>query len=182
MANSTHLPFEEWLLSDTTLSPQEARSLREHLSACPACRQLSAAWREVESQIKTAPSVLPAPGFTARWQVRLEEDRLKLQRRQNLAILLFCVGGAALLLASLGLLALQSLQSYETLVWAWVYQLFKAVTLAGSFRESFAVILRTAADVIPISVWILAAGILSELIVLWVVTLRLFMNPRRIIA
>jgi hypothetical protein len=113
---------------------------------------------------------------------RLEADHLKLQRRQTLAILLFCVGGAALLLASLGLLALQSLQSFETLFWAWVYQLFTVATAASSLQDNFAVALRAVTDVVPLGLWILGAGLLCEMAVIWIVTLRVVMNPRRITA
>src|SRR5512141_510035 len=138
-----HLPFEDWLLSDAALTPEENRSLREHLLSCDSCRQLSAAWQEVESQLRSAPTVAPAEGFTARWIERLEEDHQKIHRRQTLLILMFCLGGAAFLFASLGILALPLIPQPDAILWSLAYRLVALVSLARGIQGLFSTSLNT---------------------------------------
>lgn len=180
MAKSEHLPFEDWLLSRAMLNPAEKQSLLEHLRNCDSCRQLSTSLYEVESRLRAAPAVTPSPGFTNRWLARLEAERQKLHRRQTLAILLFYIGGAAIVLASLGILGLQYFQSPETFFWSWLYRLMTLVDLVSGAGEMYRVSLRTIIDLIPLTGWVLFVGILSELAVIWFVTLRLLTNPRRV--
>ena len=104
MANN-HLLIEEWLLSAANLTPQEHAQLQEHLNSCEFCRQLSAAWQEVEVQLKAAPTRSPEPGFTLRWQSRLAQEQQRRQRLQTATMLAFGVGVALSLVLLLGLLA-----------------------------------------------------------------------------
>jgi predicted anti-sigma-YlaC factor YlaD len=180
MAKSEHLPFEDWLLHRATLNPAEKQSLLEHLRNCDSCRQLSTSLYEVESRLRAAPAVAPSPGFTNRWLARLDGERQKIHRRQTLAILLFYIGGAAVVLASLGLLAVQYFQSPVTFFWSWLYRLMTLVELVSGAEEMFRVSLRTLIGLIPLAGWVLFFGILSELAVIWFVTLRLLTNPRRV--
>jgi anti-sigma factor RsiW len=177
---SKHLPFEDWLLSESALSPEENQMLHEHLRGCDSCRRLSTAWREVDTLLQNAPTFLPASGFTSRWMARLEAERQKIHRRQTLAILSFCIGGAVLVLASLSLLTLQYFQSPQVFFWSWLYRLMTLTDLIRGAGEMFRVSLFTLFDVIPVTGWVLFIGILSELGVIWFVTLRLLTNPRRI--
>lgn len=180
MTMSNHLPFEDWLFSDEPLDSRDSRSLKEHLQACPSCSELALAWLEVESRLKGAPMLAPSPGFTARWESRFAADRLRKERRQTLYILLFSLGGAALLLAILAWLTLPALRSPEPLFWTSVYRLFSLATLADSARDTVASIFRSFSGLISITWIILFAGLISELGVLWVVTLRLLTRPRRV--
>jgi hypothetical protein len=182
MAKSEHLPFEDWLLYRATLNPAEKQSLLEHLRSCDACRQLSASLHEVESLLRAAPAAAPSPGFTNRWSARLEAEHQKIHQRQTLAILLFYTGGAAIVLASLGILALQYFQSPDTFFWSWLYRLMTLIDLVGGAGEVVRVSLRTLIELIPLTGWVLFIGILSELAVIWLVTLRLLTNPRRVLS
>lgn len=177
---SNHLPFEDWLFSDEPLNPRETLSLQEHLEDCPACSELSLAWHEVETRLKSAPVVGPAAGFTARWQTRLAAERLKKERRQTLSILLFSIGGALLLLLFLAWLSLPALRSPEPFFWASVYRIFSLVSLAGSAQEFLSSVFQSVSGLIPITWVVLITGLLCELGVLWVVTLRLLTRPRRV--
>ena len=180
MTMSNHLPFEDWLFSDEPLDPEQSRTLQAHLQDCLSCREKDLAWHEVETRLKAAPVLSPAPGFTLRWQARLAAERLRKERRQTLYILLFSLGGAGLLLFILGWLTLPALRSPEPLFWASVYRLFSLFTLANLARDSFTSLFQSISGVIPVTLWILFAGLLSELAVLWIVTLRLLTKPRRV--
>jgi hypothetical protein len=47
-------------------------------------------------------------------------------------------------------------------------------------RDFFSAAFRAATGVVPVVWWVLFAGLLCELGVLWVVSFRLLTNPRRI--
>jgi hypothetical protein len=78
-----HQPFRNWLVSDEQLSVEQARSLQDHLAECEACSQLESSWVEIEQQIRASTQVVPAPGFTHRWQARLAEYETRRQNRQG---------------------------------------------------------------------------------------------------
>lgn len=180
MAKSNHLPFDDWLLSAEPLNAEEQAALQRHLQTCDHCRQLVAAWDEVERQLRAAPMLAPASGFTSRWLQRMETERLNIQRRQTLAILLFSTGGAALLLASLVLLAVPIFQASHLTFWTWVYRVMSFVSLAGGAQEVLGTFLRTLFQVVPPAWWILLLGLASQLSVIWFVTLRQLTRPRRV--
>ena len=180
MEKFAHLPFEDWLLSDAALTPEENYSLQEHLLTCASCRRLSAAWQEVENQLRAAPVVAPAAGFSSRWAERLEEDRRKIHRRQTLLILIGAIGGAAFLFTSLGLLLLPLLPQPDNILWSLAYRLVAVVSLAREVQDLFSISLSTLVHVIPPAWWILSIGVLSQLFVIWFVVLRLLTDPRRV--
>jgi hypothetical protein len=177
----THETFETLLFSDAPLSPEDQQSLQAHLQTCESCRHLAAAWQAVEADLRTAPLLEPQPGFSKRWLERLEMDRQRLRRRQALAALQFYIAGAFLLLGSLLILYWPALQSPGTLILNWVSHLMLLVYFAGSTTDLLSSIVFAAVRQIPLLWWVLLAGIASELGVLWVVSLRLLTNPRRLV-
>jgi predicted anti-sigma-YlaC factor YlaD len=174
-----HHVFEDWLFNEDPLSPQEQEALREHLGECESCRTLSAAWSNVETKLREAEIIAPAAGFTNRWQARFQADRQRRQRKQSLTILGFSMAGAALLLGSLLVVLWPVLQSPQVLFWTWVYRLMELYTTLGTIQEFVTVLLQTMFGIIPLIWWVILAGILSELGVLWVVSLRWLTNPQR---
>jgi hypothetical protein len=176
-----HRPFEDWLLDDEPLSTEKAAALQEHLQSCASCHQLSQAWREVEVDLRISPILPPRTGFTNRWQARLEADRRRLHRRQSAAALGFSLGGAALLLGSLSLLALPVLATPKLLLWAWVLHLVELISYTGDLQEIILSVFNIQSRMIPIAWWILLIGFFSMLVVVWIVSLRYFTSPRRVI-
>jgi hypothetical protein len=73
-----HRPFENWLLENKPLRADEKRRLNSHLQTCPSCTSLA----EVDLALKAVRVSAPAAGFVSRFQVRLE-DRKKALRRRN---------------------------------------------------------------------------------------------------
>lgn len=175
-----HQFIEEWLFADEPLTQQEKAQLQEHLSTCAACRQLASAWSDVEGSLHRAAVESPAPGFASRWQARLEADRLRLHRRQSLAILAFSLGGAVLLLASLLIVLWPMLNTPDVLLWVWLSRLLGLISLLEDIEQSVGALFHSASVAIPPLVWVLIAGLLTELAVLWVVSFRLLTNPRRV--
>jgi predicted anti-sigma-YlaC factor YlaD len=176
-----HRPFEDWLLDEEPLSTEKAVALQEHLQGCSSCRQLSQAWKEVEVDLRTSPVLAPRTGFTNRWQARLEADRRRLHRRQSAAALGFSLGGAVLLLGSLSLLALPVLATPKLLLWAWVLHLIELISYTGDLQEIILSVFNIQSRMIPTAWWILLVGFFSMLVVVWIVSLRYFTTPRRVI-
>lgn len=176
-----HQPFEDLLFSEEPLTTQEKAALQEHLQECMSCRLLAAGWQEVEDQLHRAPQLAPEPGFTLRWQARLEADRKRFHRRQSLALLSFIIGGTVLLLGSIAILAWPVFQSPSILFWSWVYEMVGLMSYAFRAQELFLTYFQGVTGAIPWIWFILFVGVISQLAVLWFVSFRLLTNPRRII-
>ena len=91
-----------WL--DELLDQEQAARLQDHLAACEGCRAEWEAMRRVSSLLETEPSFAPAPDFTARVVLRLQQRDARRRRvRSTLGVLMGSVGlwaiaGMALLL------------------------------------------------------------------------------------
>ena len=177
----THEIYETWLFSDAPLSPEDQVALQAHLQTCESCRHLAAAWPVVEADLRAAPLMEPRPGFSNRWLERLETERQRLQRRQALVALQFYIAGAFLLFGSLMILDWPALQSPGTLLLAWLSRMMVLFYFVGSTTNLLTSIVLAAVGQIPLLFWVLLVGITTELGVLWVVSLRLLTNPRRLI-
>lgn len=178
-----HLPYEEWLLDQTTqagLTDEERHALHAHLEDCAACSNLARAWREVDLELRRVSPVNPLPGFTLRWQARLERQRRRQHRRQSLAMLSFSIVGASFLLASLVLLAWPYLQTPSSTLWEMAYYLFSLTVLMGELGELLQLTFSSLGGSIPWVGWIFMVGVLCELCVLWFVSFRVLTQPRRI--
>lgn len=175
-----HRPFEDWLFSDEPLAPPDAAALQVHLEACTECQTLALAWRAVDTNLRRTPQVEPAPGFATRWQERLEWDRQHLHTRQSLFALGYFLAGAALLSASLLVLALPLLRTPDVLFWVWAYRLTTLASYADALRDTLLGLTRLVAGGLPLGAWVLFVGLVSELGALWVVAYRWLTTPRRV--
>lgn len=85
-----HQPFEEWLLNDKHLNPNEKRELDSHLRTCSDCTALSA----TGLALRSARVARPVVGFTMRFQQRLAAQKIAERRRRlwGLITLILCGG------------------------------------------------------------------------------------------
>ena len=88
-----HRPFEDWLLNDTPITPEQKRELDVHLRSCTHC----AALVETGVVLRSVKKVSPPAGFTMRFQARLAERKQAERRRRFWGAILFTLGGLALL-------------------------------------------------------------------------------------
>lgn len=88
-----HRPFEDWLLYDQPLSPQQARDLQAHVRSCTSC----AAIAESNLALHATRRVGPEAGFTDRFRGRLERRRREQKWRQAIGTVVLVVGGLGLL-------------------------------------------------------------------------------------
>ena len=87
-----HRPFETWLLNEQPLTPEEKRDLQVHLQDCPHCTALA----EVNLELHSVKMAAPADGFTARFQKRLAEQRVRERRNRLVGVSILATGGLGL--------------------------------------------------------------------------------------
>jgi hypothetical protein len=175
-----HQPFENWLLSEETLPPEQASALQEHLRTCDSCRKLQGSWNGVAQMFCETPQVGPAAGFANRWQARLAEQRRITQRRQVLAVLAIFGTGAFVLFALLSMHALEILRSPGQLLMIWIYRLLLYVAYADAIRDFFTSFGSVFFGFLPAHAWLFVLGAISMAAVLWVVLYQHLTSPRRI--
>jgi anti-sigma factor RsiW len=186
----THEQYEEWLfayyderaiqLSEERLTAGQEAELHAHLKTCEDCRMLAAAWQAVDTQLREAPLSAPQPGFAQRWEARLQDDRQQVQRRQTVAVLGFSAFGVVALLVALIMLTIPLIQTPKALVWAGVYRLITLISYLQLAQDTILPFVQAATGAVPAFWWLLIAGLLTQLGVLWVVSYRVLMNPWRI--
>jgi len=181
MMKFNHQPFEEWLLSGETLAPEETQSLHEHLNVCEECRTLEGAFQQVETALRNAPRLAPAPGFVSRWQAHLAARQLKQHRRQTLWSMLFSIGGAMAIFTILVVVFLPLLRSPMPILLALTYELVTAVTFTSEIGGALFTVLRTIVELIPPVQWAAILVAFTSLGAVWVVAMHR-LTRRRVLA
>jgi hypothetical protein len=156
------------------------QKLAEHLRNCQSCRELKASWSGVEQVFREARPVGPSPGFSQRWQVRLAEQQLQVQRRQSLKLLSFTGGSALILLILMVMSTIELLRSPYNLVLLSVYRMFSFLLAAEETRQAIIAFSDALFRSIPEAVWpALGIGIVLAG-TLWIVVYHQLTSPRRI--
>ena len=170
-----HQPFEDWLLNDKpthTLTSEQRRELDSHLHTCAYCAALA----ETGMALKSVKLLSPAPGFAARFQVRLAERKLADRRRRYWGAVLFTLGGLALLMwlisPYLAAFFASPATGISTLVEWGVFLIttLRAVTEAGS------VLLRVIPGFLSPFMWMVVASTIAGICLLWSVSIWRFVR------
>jgi predicted anti-sigma-YlaC factor YlaD len=173
-----HQLFEDWLFSEDPLNPEQAQALQEHLKTCDSCRQLSAAWSEVETLFASTPPAKPAPGFTSRWKTRwqskLANELHKRQRRQTWSIFAITTLGTVLLFIVMLDQFRSTINAPTDLVLFWVGWLTSLLSYANAVQDVSIALLRTLVSVFPPSYWVILLSAFIALSLLWIFSLRHF--------
>jgi hypothetical protein len=163
-----HRPYEDWLLNDERLTPEQDRDLRIHLRSCPECAALTRG----NLALRSAPVTAPAEGFALRFQVRLAAER-KVQRRRSLIGLFLMgvvgVGGLVWLLSPyLPYLMLPPTQ----LASLWISNLVYLALTARALGVLGNTLLNVLASFVPTYVWALSLALLGGTGFLWTFSVR----------
>ena len=159
-----HLPFEDWLLNDMPITPEQQRDLELHLRTCTYCSALT----ETGRMLSTSKMAAPAPGFTMRFQARLAQQKAMERRHKLWGMFLFVLGGLVLLLLALGPFLTSFLDSPATWISVVVGWLVFIGTTLFALVDAGTVILRIAPNVLPPFAWLVlfstfaGAGLLSS--------------------
>jgi anti-sigma factor RsiW len=172
----SHLPIEQWLFDEESLTPEESQELQEHLQSCDECYRLAAAWRGVQPLLNSPTMLEPAPDFTARWQGRLALEREALLRRQSIFVLCVSIGGAAVFLMMLIALVIVSFQSPLEWLLAVTAHFVSLLVYTSTLQNVFQVLV----EVIPPGWWVGAMAGLAVVCLAWVISLQKLAPSRRI--
>jgi hypothetical protein len=152
-----HQPFEEWLLNDKHLNPNEKRELDTHLRTCVDCTALTA----TGLALRSARAIRPAAGFTARFQQRLAAQKIAERRRRLWGVIILILCGGALF----SWLATPYFRAFSTAPVQWLtmivgYFLYFA-TSVQALGEAFLVFARVLPSLIPPYVWMIIVSTLA---------------------
>lgn len=162
-----HLPFETWLLNEENLLPEQQRELQLHLRECEHCTALA----EVNLALRSVKLAEPAPGFTARFQQRLETQRA-LERRNRLAgALVLVFGGLGLTLWLVGPWLASFIGSPAEWISAVVNFLLSLLTMAQAISDIGSILLRILPGFIPPVAWLVILSAISGFGLLWAVSI-----------
>lgn len=163
-----HRQYENWLLNDEHLNPEQDRELHIHLRSCPQC----AALKRANLALRAAPVIGPAPGFKVRFQARLEAQRATQRKRSFFGIALLGLLGLGVLAYTLAPLMPATLPSFTQVFITWVSMLLYVISAAQAFGTIIAVFSKLALSIIPLSAWLLTLAMFSGLGTLWFVSSR----------
>lgn len=180
-----HQPFEEWMLSNEPLDPEQDAALSEHLVSCPDCPPLARAWQAVRLEISAEPPEAPAPGFSMRWQARLKEKRAEQQRRT----VLLTVGLNALALFIAGAVWIVPQIGHVSLTGILVTVLGQFTLFAVRFSQALGalnLLFRDLSDgypfdlmaILPVAILAIGATTLALLSSVWVFTMWKIIVPK----
>lgn len=154
-----HQPFEEWLLNDKHLNPNEKRELDSHLRTCADCTALTA----TGLALRSARAVRPSAGFTMRFQQRLAAQKI-VERRRRLwgVVMLILCGGALfswLVTPYFRAISTAPVQSLTVVVGYFLY----LATSLQAMGEAFLVFARVLPSIIPPYVLMIAFSAMAGL-------------------
>ena len=160
-----HRPFEDWLLTDMPITPEQKRELDMHVRDCPYCTALV----ETGIALKTVKKASPQPGFSARFEARLVARKAADRRRRYLGGILFTAGGFALLIwltAPLLLSFFSAPASWISVVVSWLVFLITTVQALG---QAGSVLLKVVPEFISPIAWMILLSAVAGISLLWTI-------------
>jgi len=178
-----HQPIKNWIVSDEPLNPEQIKVLQTHLATCESCRNLSSAWLEVRTILQTVQTVQPTIDFADRWQARLAAQNEGLAYRKQRQSWWFFLLTAVTAFLLFGLLLAQILTSFNSpmaLFLSGLYLFTETVASLTTLQGLVSILLNTLIVIVPPTWWILLTVAICGLIIIWLVSLRRVVYPRRI--
>jgi hypothetical protein len=165
-----HQPFEEWLLNETPLTPEQKRELDLHVRSCAYCSALM----ETGVVLRSVKMVAPADGFAARFQARLAERRLADRRRRVWGAILFLLGGLSVLAWLAGPSILRFLSSPEVWIATLVEWGIFLVTTFQAMSQAGEVFLNMLPGFVPPFAWMILASAFAGISLIWSISIWRF--------
>lgn len=167
-----HQPFEEWLLNDTRLTPEQKRQLDSHVRACSHCSALVKTGKILRDMRMAS----PAPGFMTRFQNRLAAQKTADRRRRSIGWFVFTLSG----IAFLALITLPYLAAFFASPALWITALVEwgvyVFTTLQAAMQAGAVILEVIGEILPTFAWMVFLSALGGLSLLWSVSIWRFVR------
>jgi hypothetical protein len=163
-----HQPFENWIIDELELTPEQNEALAAHTKVCSHCRILQTSLEQVRVQIETSPAAIPSPGFSQRFQKNLEERRLR-QQLQIRRLFLFLVLGAGLSFFA-WLAVIVSTTSPADLLVAGVQTITQLFVNFDVFQQTFLTVIKSVPIVVPLALWIAITCSFVFLSLVWAIS------------
>ncbi len=165
-----HRPFEDWLLDNQPLTPDQKRQLNTHLRTCSSCSALA----EVDLALKSVSMAAPAAGFTDRFQVRLAAKKQDLRRRNfwGFVIMILSVFGIFVWVSWPVLRDL--FHSPVNLLSSWISSLVSFWASLQAILRAGLVLFKVAPGFIPVYIWAIILFAAGGWSMVWVVSLMKF--------
>lgn len=158
-----HSLYNQWLLNDEYLTPDQFQLLKEHLRNCDDCQSLSNA----NMLLRSTSVIHPAAGFSQRFKIQLAAQQKIAQQRSVLGLVL-------LALVSIGFLALLFFPFLPYLVLTpaqltdvWFKNLVFIALNARVFGAVMNTLLPVLAAIIPTYIWIFTILLIGVLVPVW---------------
>jgi len=165
-----HRPFEDWLLNNPPMTPEQKRELDSHLRTCAYCTALA----ETGLVLNSVKKVSPAAGFTTRFQARLAERKIADRRRRFWGTILFTSGGLALLMWILGPYAASFFTSPATWIASLVGWGVFLITTLEAMAQASSVLLHVIPSFLSPFAWMVLVSALAGISLLWSVSIWRF--------
>ena len=165
-----HRPFEDWLLNEPPITPDQKRELDAHMRSCAYCAALSETGMVLRSVKKASPSA----GFTMRFQSQLLARKLVDRRRRFWGAILFTLGGFALLLW----LTMPYLTRFFASPATWISALVQwgvfLLTTLQAVAQAGSVLLNVVPGFLPPFAWMVLVSAFAGISLLWSVSIWRF--------
>ena len=175
-----HYKYEAMIFTEEPLQPEAQAELLAHLDSCGECRSLATAWLGVQRDLTAAPVQAPAAGFAGRWEQRLERDRQQVHHRQVLGSLGLSLAGALFLILALVFFLTPVFETPKVYLYAFLYQALNMVVAADMMQNLLFGFARSVASPITVVIGLILVGIVSQLGVLWLASIRLATKTRSV--
>lgn len=177
-----HQPFETWVIRDEPLTKEEEQMLRKHLESCSQCSELSTAWRSVENRMSSSPMAEPMPGFMDRFKAKLDDELIKRRKRQTRFALGFSSSAALVFLAIWIVNFGDSIGSPTQFAIDLAADFKGYLSFINTLKEVSISITQVLPGVVPISMWLIAAAIISLLVATWFISIHRLTVQRRVLS
>lgn len=161
-----HMPFENWILDDIQITPQELDSLNQHLKECPECYKLTRSWKKVHAQIESAQVKSAPAGFMHRWKAEFALRQKEQERRQARTLLISLGSGAGAVMIALAVILLPDF-SFISLTVGFLTTLIKLFSGIESLWSVFRNIVASAPTIALVISGLLIAGWISLAAFAW---------------
>ncbi len=163
-----HRPFEDWLLDDQPLDPQQQRDLQNHLRDCVSCSAIV----ESNMALRGTRMLSPEPGFADRFAVRLARRCVEQRWRQVIGTVLLVLSGLGMMVILAGPAVVDALTSPSAWITAVVGYFLFVITSFRVLSEAGEVLLRVLPSFISPAGWFVTVAAFTGLLVLWAYAIR----------
>ena len=162
-----HRPFEDWMLEDQAMTPEQKCELQSHLRTCSQCAALA----EVNLVLASSRVVVPAAGFADRFQVRLSAQRQSQRKRNFWGFLILVISVMTVLMWLAWPILKVVLDSPVNFLSTWLSSLLSLWFWLQALGQAGSVLLRIIPTFVPPYVWALVAFSLAGWSLLWVLSI-----------